>query len=236
MRIPIGLLCLGTLLCGYSLSAPLKWPEASPHKRKPNTHPIIVIDPGHGGNPGSVSRSGVKEKEVTLDIALRLEKLLKQKGTAQVFLTRRTDRPMSLVKRREFANQERCDVFVSLHTNASEHREINQIEVYYSSPWSRTLAQTIGGELSSEFSLESRIEDVAWTVLWDNWAPVGAVMIETMYLTHADGEKILASEEGRERIAASVFLALEKSLGGRPPQVSAVLKEAQAGGAVALIP
>jgi N-acetylmuramoyl-L-alanine amidase len=109
-------------------------------------------------------------------------------------------------------------VFVSIHTNASRNRDRNQIEVYYSSPWSRPLARTVGEQLASEFPLEYRIVDVAWTVLWDNWAPLGAVMIETMYLTHEDGEKILSSEEGRQRIAASVFLALKKTLGGGPPQ------------------
>jgi N-acetylmuramoyl-L-alanine amidase len=197
----------------------LEWPEVSPHKRQPNSQPIIVIDPGHGGSPGSVSSSGIKEKDITLAIALKLEKLLKEEGIARVFLTRRTDRPMSLVQRREFANRMRCDLFVSIHTNASRLRERNHIEVYYSSPWSKTLARTIGKRLSSEFPLELRIEDVAWTVLWDNWAPLGAVVIETMFLTHEDGEKILASEEGRERIATSVFLALQESLRGRPPQV-----------------
>jgi N-acetylmuramoyl-L-alanine amidase len=218
MKILVGLLGLGTLFCCYSACAQTEWPEVSPHKRQPNSHPIIVLDPGHGGRPGSVSSSGVKEKDITLDIALRLEKLIKQKGTAQVLLTRRRDRPMSLVQRREYANQKRCDIYVSLHTNASRIRWRNQVEVYYSSPWSRTLAQVIGEQLSSEFPLELRIEDVAWTVLWDNWAPLGAVLIEAMYLTHEDGEKILASEDGRQRIAASIFLAIEKTLTGRPPQ------------------
>ena len=218
MRVVVGLLVLGVFLCGTPLVASIQWPESSPRQRQPNPHPIVVIDPGHGGNPGSVSRSGVKEKDVTLDIALRLEALLEEEGTARVFLTRRKDRSMSLVDRREFANRKRCDLFVSLHTNASRHRDRNQIEVYYSSPWSRPLAQVVGEQLASEFPLKSRIVDVAWTVLWDNWAPLGAVMIETMYLTHEDGERILASEEGRQRIAASVFLALRKTLDGRSPQ------------------
>jgi N-acetylmuramoyl-L-alanine amidase len=68
--------------------------------------------------------------------------------------------------------------------------------------------------------MEFRVEDVAWTVLWENWAPLGAVLIETMYLTHKDSGRILISEEGRERIAASVFLALEKTLSRRRPQGS----------------
>jgi N-acetylmuramoyl-L-alanine amidase len=211
-KIVAGLLVLGALSCGYSLGAPIEWPDASPHKRPPNSHPIIVIDPGHGGSPGSVSRNGINEKDITLDIALKLETLIKQEGTAEVFLTRRTDRSMSLVQRREFANEKRCDLFVSLHANASRLRRRNRIEVYYSSPWSRPLARAIGEQLSSEFQLEHRLEDVAWTVLWDNWAPLGAALIETMYLTHEGGEKILASEEGRQRIAASVFRALEKTL------------------------
>ena len=218
LRLLAVLVGLAALLYGHSLCARIEWPEVSPHKRQPNLHPIIVIDPGHGGSPGGVSRNGIKEKDLTLDIALRLEKLIEQNETAQVFLTRRADRSMSLIERREFANRKQCDIFVSIHTNASRLRSRNHVEVHYSSPWSRPLAQAIGEQLSSEFQLELRIEDVAWTTLWDNWAPLGAVLVETMYLTHEDGEKILASEDGKQRIAASVFRALEKTLSGRPQE------------------
>ena len=187
-------------------------PEESPFKREPNPAPIIVIDPGHGGAPGGVGSTGLTEKEITLDIAFRLETLISESGTAQVLLTRRGDRSIPLVDRRRFANAKKCDIFVSIHANASRNPLKNHTEVYFSSPWSELLARYISSHLSDQFSLKARIENVAWTVIWDNWAPLGAVLVETMYLTNQEGEGILASEEGRHRIAASLFAGIEDLL------------------------
>jgi len=207
-----GIALSGVLVLGHIEATQLKWPEESPCKRKPNPVPIIVIDPGHGGAPGGVGSSGLTEKEITLDIAVRLEKLISESGTAQALLTRRSDRSISLVERRKFANAQNCDIFISIHANASRDPLENHIEIYFSSPWSEALAQHISSQLSGQFSLEGRVENVAWTVIWDNWAPLGAVLVETMYLTHREGEEILASEEGRQRIAASLFAGIEELL------------------------
>ena len=209
LKIGIGLFTIVFIFGCFTLCAQLMWPKNSLYKRPCNTHPIIVIDPGHGGNPGSVSKRGFKEKAITLDIALRLEKLVKKNKLADVFLTRRKDVPLSLVDRRAYANKKKCDVFISIHANASHNTATNQVEVYYSSDWSHLLAKTISQNLSSSFQIKHRIEDVDWTVLWDNWAPQGAVLVETMYLTNEDGERILGNQKGREQIAQSLFKSLE---------------------------
>ncbi|MCP4896763.1 MAG: N-acetylmuramoyl-L-alanine amidase [bacterium] len=211
VKVAAGVALLGVLVFGY-FARRLEWPQGSPYKRDPNPVPIVVIDPGHGGAPGGVSVSGVKEKEITLDIAVRLEELVRNKGTAKVFLTRRDDRPISLVERRNFANTRKCDIFVSIHSNASRNSKKNHTEVYFSSPWSEPLARSISTRLARNFSLEPRVENVAWTVIWDNWAPLGAVLVETMYLTHQDGERILSSEQGRQRVAESLFTGIEEIL------------------------
>jgi len=92
----------------------------------------IVIDPGHGGkDPGAVSRNGLQEKGVVLDVAKRLESLLKSKESYQVYMTRETDIFIPLKERTNFANQKRADVFISIHINSCEKPGIRGIETYY---------------------------------------------------------------------------------------------------------
>jgi N-acetylmuramoyl-L-alanine amidase len=93
----------------------------------------IVIDPGHGGEPGTTSRSGIMEKEITLDVALRLQRLMAN-GPYEVLLTRDTDRSLSLDKRVAFANENKADLFVSIHANWMEPRTIRALETYYVGP------------------------------------------------------------------------------------------------------
>jgi N-acetylmuramoyl-L-alanine amidase len=99
----------------------------------PLTVKRIVIDPGHGGEPGAISASGVTEKEITLDVALRLRRLLAD-APFEVLLTRQTDRLIPLDKRVAFANENKADLFVSIHVNWLEPRTIRALETYYVGP------------------------------------------------------------------------------------------------------
>lgn len=79
---------------------------------------VVIIDPGHGGkDPGAIGPTGLREKEVTLGIALYLEKLLKNAGIS-TYLTRSKDEFVYLENRTNFANQKNGFVFVSLHANS----------------------------------------------------------------------------------------------------------------------
>lgn len=81
---------------------------------------ILVVDPGHGGtDPGAVAASGAREKDITLAIALELEKALKPVAGLQVYLTRRTDVTMSLTARAGMADRIGADLVLSIHINAS---------------------------------------------------------------------------------------------------------------------
>jgi N-acetylmuramoyl-L-alanine amidase len=94
----------------------------------------IVIDAGHGGqDPGAIGKTGLREKDINLDIAKRLSKLLKSDGT-EVVMTRSTDRFIPLSTRVDIANHSKADLFVSIHANANRVRRLNGIEVYYVSP------------------------------------------------------------------------------------------------------
>jgi len=91
----------------------------------------VVIDAGHGGHdPGAVGRRGLKEKDVTLDIALRLKKLLEKDPRYEVVLTRGKDVFIDLGRRAEIANSRKADMFVSIHANANRKRDARGIETY----------------------------------------------------------------------------------------------------------
>jgi len=102
--------------------------------KKPETPVVrrrVVIDPGHGGHdPGAVGPSGLYEKNVVLDIALKLKKILLADPFNEVFLTRETDRFISLEERTAIANRKNADFFVSIHANANPVRRVKGIETY----------------------------------------------------------------------------------------------------------
>jgi N-acetylmuramoyl-L-alanine amidase len=92
----------------------------------------IVIDAGHGGHdPGTIGRRGLQEKDLVLDVALRLERLVRQELRTDVILTRSTDVFVPLEERTAIANQKEADLFVSIHANASRNPTANGIETYY---------------------------------------------------------------------------------------------------------
>ncbi len=91
----------------------------------------VVIDAGHGGNdPGAIGRTGLREKNVNLDIARRLAKLLGDEGV-RIVMTRSTDRFIPLSRRVDIANNSNAGLFISIHSNANRVRGLNGLEVYY---------------------------------------------------------------------------------------------------------
>jgi len=110
---------------------------------------VIVIDPGHGGqNLGAVGPKGLKEKEVTLDIAKRLEKLLEKEKDLKVVLTRTEDVFVPLEQRGRIANQAGGDLFLSIHCNSARRKNASGSEVYF-------LAEAKTGEARAVASIEN---------------------------------------------------------------------------------
>lgn len=91
----------------------------------------IVIDPGHGGkDPGAIGSSGLTEKEVVLDIGLKLKAMLINKMGKKVIMTRESDVFIPLDERSRLANGSNGELFVSIHANSSPRRHTRGIEVY----------------------------------------------------------------------------------------------------------
>jgi N-acetylmuramoyl-L-alanine amidase/putative methionine-R-sulfoxide reductase with GAF domain len=92
----------------------------------------IVVDAGHGGwDLGTVGRHGLLEKDLVLEIAQRLGKLLESRLGAEVILTRNDDNYIPLDERAGMANQSQADLFVSVHANYSDLPSARGVETYY---------------------------------------------------------------------------------------------------------
>ncbi len=93
----------------------------------------IVLDPGHGGkDPGAISKNKLLiEKEIVLDIAQRVKRILEKNINLEVILTRGSDIFLPLEDRAVIANQKMADLFISIHANASPNSKIGGVETYY---------------------------------------------------------------------------------------------------------
>jgi N-acetylmuramoyl-L-alanine amidase len=92
----------------------------------------IVVDAGHGGHDsGTLGADGIQEKEIVLDVALRLGKLLKQRLGADVIYTRDDDTFIPLETRTAIANKAQADLFISVHGNSSPDSSARGVETYY---------------------------------------------------------------------------------------------------------
>jgi N-acetylmuramoyl-L-alanine amidase len=107
-------------------------PEADLQQAQSFIRRTVVIDAGHGGHdPGAIGPTGVYEKNVVLDIAIRVRQILKKtQPSYAVVLTRETDVFIPLQKRASIANGHKADLFVSVHANASANRKARGIETY----------------------------------------------------------------------------------------------------------
>jgi len=93
----------------------------------------IVIDPGHGGHDtGTIGPTGLAEKDLCLDVAIRLGKILEERlPGAEIVYTRTEDTFVPLERRTEIANETKADLFISIHANSSPSQDARGIETYY---------------------------------------------------------------------------------------------------------
>jgi N-acetylmuramoyl-L-alanine amidase/putative methionine-R-sulfoxide reductase with GAF domain len=151
----------------------------------------IVVDAGHGGwDLGTVGRRGLLEKDLVLEIAQRLGKLLESRLGAEVVLTRHDDNYIPLDERAGMANQSQADLFISVHANYSDLPSARGVETYYTNLFSAPNAK----------DLESR--------------EPGRKNASAAVLSHAElHEKI----EQSRRLAASVQRSLYGTLSSQNP-------------------
>ncbi len=177
----------------------------------------ICIDPGHGGSdPGAVSKvHGVTEKQVTLDISLRLATMLRAEGW-NVVMTRTVDRDVSyagssdkeeLGARAGLANEQTVDLFVSIHCNSSANTGVGGTSIHWYKSDDYVLAKGLENEVLVATGRTHRglIKD-RFFVLAHTQMP--AVLIETAFISNSAEGALLASPEYRDRIARGIAAGL----------------------------
>lgn len=215
--------------------------------------PLIAIDPGHGDRdtgavgllaPGTVTglperlndrgQAVMYEKDVNLDLALRLDALLRAQGLRTVLTRTRdlagADRPYTttgadLKARTDLANEVGADLFISIHNNAIGSPAISGTETfhyYYSSETARRLAREIQAEMLAVLKLPDRgVKEAGFYVLRHTSMP--AVLLEGAFLTNAADLALLADPVVRQALAEGVARGLRRFLaGGLPAEAPAV--------------
>jgi N-acetylmuramoyl-L-alanine amidase len=163
----------------------------------------IVLDPGHGGkDPGAIGRDGLTEKEVALDVALRLRDLLRERLGKKVIMTRDKDEFIELDDRAKFANGHKADLFVSIHINSHPKRVTRGIEMYHFGIASDRRAMEVAARengdtinhardfvdmIKADLALSKRIED-SQNLAWETKIAV-VNLVSSQYDTEDHGVK-----------------------------------------------
>lgn len=200
-----------------------RW-ELSPDRRRltvtfqpsPLAGKVIVLDPGHGGeDPGASGRTKLRlpdgsvgvlrEKDINLDVALRLKDLLEEAGAA-VFLTRVDDTSVPLYARAPLADRLSAALYLSIHTNNIEDPLVRGIEVFFypGRTEDRRLARLVTEEMVAALDQIPRRSTVeTYAVLRENHTV--SILVELGYLSNAADEAGLATDEYRRNAAQAIF-------------------------------
>lgn len=192
---------------------------------KSNEQPNIIIDAGHGGEDGGASSaSGILEKDINLEIALTLEKLLHQSGF-NVVMIRNTDcsihdesanttreRKVSDIKNRvEISNSDTDNILISIHQNHFSENQYKGAQIFYSGNniESVKLAESIKTSVTSLLQPENtrQCKEAENIYLLDN-TEVPAVIIECGFLSNPEEADLLAQKDYRNSMAYSIYLGL----------------------------
>jgi N-acetylmuramoyl-L-alanine amidase len=132
----------------------------------------IVLDPGHGDfDSGAVGPTGLREKDVVLDVAMRLAPLLETKLGLKIILTRKSDIFVPLRERTRIANRYQADLFVSIHANADKSKRGRGVETFFldlepSDEEARAVAALENGVINLEKNAAQELNALA-NLLWD---------------------------------------------------------------------
>jgi len=177
----------------------------------------IVIDAGHGGyDPGKVRNDGIQEKNINLEIALKLQKYLEQSG-AYVITTRADDTALSqnkrkdLKERKDIANEKDVDLLVSIHQNSFPKQSAKGAQVFYysKSEESKIIATNIQNRLKEIADPENtRISKPNKEYYLLKQTSVPAVIVECGFLSNDDENKKLNSDEYQNKIAWAIYMGI----------------------------
>jgi len=193
----------------------------------PRPFAVVILDPGHGGQDSGAICGGVLEKDLALDVARRIDRLLQAEGIATL-MTRLGDTYVSLADRASFANRVSDCIFVSIHFNEDNKPVASGVETYYAAhqitagsflaSWLPFLwrplsdspnpeSQNLAGFVQEALVARTRAVDRGtqarqFFVIANVTSP--AVLMEGGFLTNKEDISKLASEDYRDQIAAAI--------------------------------
>ena len=172
---------------------------------------IITLDPGHGGSdPGAIGASGLKEKQITLEISMRVKELLEKEG-AKVYMTRTTDKDVyaanasdraELQARVNVAEKHNSDLFLSLHINSSVNKSVGGFSSYYYPKTDNDLkiAKAIQDKFAKNFGVDNLgARQANFYVVKRCSMP--ATLLEMCFISNPKEEKLMKSKWFQKKTA-----------------------------------
>ena len=181
---------------------------------------IITLDPGHGGSdPGAIGASGLKEKQITLEISLRLKELLEKEG-AKVYMTRTTDKDVyapnasdraELQARVNVAEKHNSDLFLSLHINSSVNKNVGGFSSYYYPKTENDLkiSKAIQNKFAKNFGVDNLgVRQANFYVVKRCSMP--ATLLEMCFISNPKEEKLMKSKWFQKKTARLIVEGVEE--------------------------
>ena len=216
--------CIISVIISLILLVPmLKFSLPLPNMSASNQTPItIVLDAGHGGEDGGCEGNGLIEKDLNLDITLRIASLLRKQGV-NVVLTRETDELLydknsdyegqkkyqDVRRRLEIAQKQENPVLVSIHMNYFAQTQYSGLQVWYSKAdaRSRILANLVQSNVKYNLQLNNKrnIKEASSSIFLLDNATFPAVLIECGFLSNPNEARALGDEIYRQNLAEIIF-------------------------------
>ncbi|MCX6825661.1 MAG: N-acetylmuramoyl-L-alanine amidase [candidate division Zixibacteria bacterium] len=169
----------------------------------------IIIDPGHGGSDyGAIGPKQSEEKEITLDIARRLTRLIRNDKSFEVSMTREEDGYVSLDQRVNIANKSKGDIFVSVHANASLKSSVRGFQVFFLAPAKNDLARAAAQLENAPFLVENS-PSIAKEK--DNLGYIISDMIQTEFQTESADLAAMIDREFRKNLTETIPRGIDQA-------------------------
>lgn len=194
----------------------------------PVANKIIVIDPGHGGFDGGASDNAVQEKEVNLDVAMRLKEYVEQAGgiaimtrvedvsTADKNMDGKSAKKSDLQARKELVDESEADIFISIHMNKFIMPQYKGAQVFYggsenSKELGETIQETMKEILNDGNTRVAKKSDGNIYILKNTTVP--SVIIECGFLSNIQEAELLKKDEYKQKLAWSIYIGITKFFG-----------------------
>ncbi len=183
--------------------------------REINKKITVVIDAGHGGFDPGATNGTAKEKDLNLELA-RLVKRLNKNPNLEIILTREEDRTLALSSRKELADKNQADLFVSLHTDASPNAKQRGFSAFISGnnqtfeTQNQRLASLFLHNLSGVYTTNKDIKKRETPLYVLDKSNCPAVILQNGFITNSDDKAFITQKSNQEKIAATILQSIEE--------------------------